>query len=450
VSLDWDPQRLETLRRREQAAMAARTARSSVWLERARRSLPHGVPMAWMSGLYRFAPPFATHGKGPAFYDADGNRYLDFNLCDLSVTMGFNHPAIVEAVSARLARGAHFLLPTEDAVVTAELLAQRTGIPFWQFTLSASGANTEVIRIARAFTGREGIVVFDGHYHGHLEETLVALEEQRSVPALKGVSRDAVRRTTVVPFNDLDSLERTLASREIAVVMTEPALTNCNVVLPGAGYLAGVRELTERYGTLFCLDEAHTFQFAYGGLARAYGVESDLLVLGKGLGTGISFGLYGMTPKIRSFFEAHSDIDIGPPGLATGGTLYASALASTAARAALEQVLRPGAYESARALGGVLAEGLERIFRRYALPWRAFRCGPRSGYCLAPELPRNAAEARASLDASFIDGRRAYFANRGVWDAVASAGPQISFAHTESDVSRYLDVAEAFLREIVC
>jgi glutamate-1-semialdehyde 2,1-aminomutase len=442
-------ERLAAVRQREAALMAARTPRSSEWLQRARRSMPNGVPMAWMSGLYRFAPPFATHGEGAAFFDADGNRYLDFNLCDLSVTMGFNHPAVVEAVSNRTARGAHFLLPTEDAMVAAELLAERVTLPFWQFTLSASGANSEVIRAARQFTGRERIVVFEGHYHGHLEETLVTMEDGRCVPALKGVSRDAVRHTTVIPFNDLGALEQVLVARDVALVLTEPALTNCNVVLPEAGYLAAMRELTHRYGSLLCFDEAHTFQFAYGGLARTFGVGSDFVVLGKGLGTGISFGLYGMSEEMGSFFEKHADIDIGPAGLATGGTMYATAVAAAAARVALEKVLAPRAYAEVGALGQALADGLERLFKKYALPWGAFRCGPRSGYCLAAELPRNGAEAKISLDANFIDARRLFLANRGVWDAVASAGPQISFAHTLNDVSRYLEAADSFLGEIV-
>lgn len=443
-----DPARLSLLREREEALMARRTPRSASLLERARRSMPNGVPMAWMSGLYRFAPLFAQGGEGPVFTDLDGNRYLDFNLCDLSVTVGFNHPAIVASVSRQIARGAHFLLPTEDAVIVAELLAQRVGVPFWQFTLSASGANTEVIRLARERTRREQVVVFDGHYHGHIEETLVKKEGARSVPALKGLSPDIARRTVIVPFNDLEALEEVLASKQVALVLTEPALTNCNVVLPEPGFLEGLRVLTQRHGTLLCLDEAHTFQFAFGGLARAFSASSDFVVLGKGLGTGISFGLYGMSAEIARFFQEHTDVDIGPAGIATGGTMYASALAAAAARAALEEVLLPASYAAVAALGEALANGLEQLFVKYALNWRAFRCGPRSGYCLAPQLPRNGCEAGQSLSADFIDARRLYLANRGIWEAVASAGPQVSFAHQASDIAHYLQVADAFLGEV--
>ena len=448
MTIGIDPARLATMRKREEALMAKRSPRSAAMLQRAHRSMPNGVPMAWMSGLYRFAPIFAQSGDGPAFTDIDDNRYLDFNLCDLSVTMGFNHPAIVGAVSSQIARGAHFLLPTKDAVTVTELLAQRVGVPFWQFTLSASGANTEVIRLARAFTRRDKVVVFDGHYHGHIEETLVKTEGPRSVPALEGLSLDAARHTVIVPFNDLEALDRALTEKDVALVLTEPALTNCNVVLPQKGFLDGVRAITRRYGTLLCLDEAHTFQFAYGGLARAWDARSDFVVLGKGFGTGISFGLYGMSDEVGKFFRDRADIDIGPAGIATGGTLYASAIAAAAARAALEEVLTPASYASVSALGEALAGGLERLFHKHGLNWRAFRCGPRSGYCLAGNLPRNGREAGESLNADFIDTRRLFMANRGIWDAVASAGPQASFAHQRADIAHYLQVAESFLQDL--
>jgi glutamate-1-semialdehyde 2,1-aminomutase len=436
------------IRRREEAVMVRRVPQSASMLRRAHRSMPNGVPMAWMSGLYRFPPIFAQDGDGPVFTDIDGNRYLDFNLCDLSVTMGFNHPAIVAAVSGQICRGAHFLLPTEDTVIVAELLAQRVGLPLWQFTLSASGANTEVIRLAREFTRREKVVVFDGHYHGHIDETLVKTQGPRSVPSLKGLSQDAARHTVIVPFNNLEALDRLLAEREVALVLTEPALTNCNVVLPEQGFLDGVRALTQRHGTLLCLDEAHTFQFAFGGLAQAWGARSDFVVLGKGLGTGVSFGLYGMSDDVGKFFRDHTDIDIGPAGIATGGTTYASALAAAAARAALEEVLLPASYASISALGEALADGLERLFEKHGLNWRAFRCGPRSGYCLTRDLPRNGREAGESLDADLIDTRRLFMANRGIWDAVASAGPQASFVHKRSDIAQYLEVADSFLEDI--
>ncbi len=138
--------------------------------------MPMGVPMSWMSGLYRTPPIYIAGGNGAFFNDVDGNGYLDFNLCDLSMTIGYGNEAVADALGAQARRGAHFLLPTEDAIVVSKVLAQRMGLPFWQFTLSASGSNTEVIRIARFMTKRPRIITFGGHYHGHIEETLVREE----------------------------------------------------------------------------------------------------------------------------------------------------------------------------------------------------------------------------------------------------------------------------------
>ena len=443
-----DRQRLAALRAAEDAEFARRTQRSARLHERALQHLPNGVPMTWMRSIFRHAPIFVDHGSGATFTDVDGNPYLDFNVSDLSMTMGFGNEAVAAALAGQARRGTQFLLPGEDAIVVAELLAARVGLPYWQFTLSATGANTEVIRVSRFITGRHKIVIFGGHYHGHLDETLVREDQGRSVPDTTGLPPGSAEHTIVVPFNDLDALERVLAGGTAALVLTEPALTNCNVVLPEPGFHAGLRELTQRFGTLLCLDEAHTFQFAYGGLVREWQLSADFVVLGKGLGSGIAFGLYGMSAAVAEIYTRHTDLETGPRGIATGGTTYASALAAAVARAALEQVLTPEAYQRVRNLGARLADGLEAQFVRLGLPWRAFRAGPRSGYCLEPALPRNGDEAARSIDFELIDARRVYMANRGIWDAIASAGPQASFAHAPADLDRYVAVAGEFLEQL--
>ena len=260
--------RVRKLRQQEEQSFAIRTKASARLAARAKAHLPGGVPMAWMKGLYRTPPLYVTHGEGPRFFNVDGNSYLDFNVADLSMTMGFGPKSIVEALSRQIAEGSHFLLANEDSIEVAEELAKRNGLPFWQFTLSASGANTEVIRIARFVTKRSKIIVFEGHYHGHIEETLVEREGKKVVPGLLGLLHDAGSNTIILPFNDLDAVETALKSEDVALINTEPALTNCNVILPKCGYLEGLRHLTNQYGTLLGFDEAHSYQFAYGGLVR--------------------------------------------------------------------------------------------------------------------------------------------------------------------------------------
>src|SRR5215216_7242687 len=161
-----------------------------------------------MAGLYDHRPLYVAHGDGCRFTDVDGNGYLDFNQADLSATCGFAPPAVLDAIAERAARGLQFLLPVAKAIDAAELLAERYGLPGWQFTLSASGANAEAIRLARHRTGRETIVVFGGHYHGHLDDTLVEGDEHAAQPELLGLNPRAAAATRIVPFNDLAALER--------------------------------------------------------------------------------------------------------------------------------------------------------------------------------------------------------------------------------------------------
>src|SRR5215207_9937590 len=404
--------------------------------------------MAWMAGLYDHAPLYVAHGDGCRFTDVDGNGYVDFNQADLSASCGFAPPAVLDAIAERAARGLQFLLPVEEGIEAAELLAERFGLPAWQFTLSASGANAEAIRLARHRTGRELIVVFGGHYHGHLDDTLVAGDEESARSELLGLNARAAADTRVVPFNDLAALERVLARGGVAAAITEPALTNVGVVQPADGFLAGVRALTREHGALLVLDETHTQTAAYGGLTRAWALEPDVVTLGKSLGGGVPIGAYGMSGDLRDWMEHHRDAHGRVAGLATGGTTYASPLSLAAAVAVLRDIQTPAAFTHIGELGAQLAGGIEAAAARYGLPWRAHRLGGRSGYCLEPELPRTAADAARSLDAELIDTRRLHMANRGVWEAIASAGPAASFAHSADDVDEYLLALEAFLADV--
>jgi glutamate-1-semialdehyde 2,1-aminomutase len=444
-----DEQRLEEMGRREARRFEERTRRSAELLLRARRSMPNGVPMAWMAGLCDHPPIFVTGGQGAWFQDVDGNRYIDFNQADLAATLGFAPAAVTEAVQRRAAEGASFLLPTEDGVVAAELLAERTGMPFWQFTGSASASNTEIIRIARVATGRENVLVFEGKYHGHIDETLVEGRGAETRHEALGLPRSVLATTRVVPFNDLAALEAALAAGDIACLVAEPMLTNVGIVFPDEGFWAEARRLTRQAGTLLVIDEAHTQSFAYGGLTQAWGLEPDLLVVGKGLGSGIAFGAYGMTADIADLCVRHLDRNVAEPdGLALGGTTYGNAIALAAARATLEHCLTEEAYTRTAGLGRKLGDGLETVFRKHGLDWRAPVIGGRSAWVLFPELPRNAEESYRSLDRNFVETRRLFMLNRGIWEAIRTAGPALSFAHRQADVERYIDLADAFLGDL--
>ncbi len=441
-----DRNRLAAVWEKEKVIFTERTVKSACIGKRASNSLPNGVPMTWMAGLYRWQPIYITHGKGESFYDVDGNRYIDFNLCDLSMTAGYGNESIALAVSNAVKKGAHFLLPTQEVVDVSEELAHRVGLPHWQFTLSASGANVEVLRIARAMTKREKLVLFEGHYNGHFDEALVMRRGDGGTQCdLMGTSKSSSTNSIVLPFNDLATLELTLSKRETALIIAEPMMTNCNLVKPDHGFWSAVERMAKRYGTLVCYDEAHSFQFAFGGLVRTWNLNGDFVVLGKGLGTGVSFGLYGMADHVAHFFKRHSDIDVGPKGIATGGTTYGSNIAVSAAKSALFEVLTPAGYERIQALGARLSDGLRAAFAERGLPWCVMHYGPRVGYCLKDTLPRTGPQAWESIDVEFIDTRRLFMANRGLWDAVASAGPQVSFAHSQTHIDLYVSQASSFL-----
>src|SRR5215468_5872255 len=247
---DLDRARIGELHARELARFRQARARTLAMIERARAHMPNGTPMAWMASD-NDQPVYIDHGQGPGFTDIDGFTYLDFNASDMAMFCGHAHPAIVAAVQAQAARSTQFLLPTEASVEVAEELARRYPVGQWQFTLSATQANTEVIRLARAVTGREVIVLFQGHYHGHFEEGLVNVQDGQTSVVQRGLSKGVTGRVRIAQFNDPDSVRAALEPGDVALVLTEPAMTNIlHMLLPEPGWHAALRALTREHGTL--------------------------------------------------------------------------------------------------------------------------------------------------------------------------------------------------------
>jgi len=377
--------------------------------------MPNGVPMSWLRFFYNVPPVFVADGNGARFRDVDGHEYVDFNIADMSMFCGYGPPAVVEAVSRRTAQGSQFLMANEDAVWVAEELARRYGVPKWQFTLSATHANIEAIRMARAVTGRECVLFFDGKYHGHFDEGLVELQGTRVVPEEGGLAAGVVTRSRVVQFNDPDAVRAALEPRDVAIVITEPALTNnVGLVLPDAGFHAAVRRITREAGTLLAYDETHTQVVGPGGLTRMWELEPDFVTIGKAIAGGVPLGAYGMTEQVARALERPEGPWNEHPPVATGGTLFGNALSMAAARAAMSEILTGEAYEHTRRLGARLADGIESVIESSDLPWVTHRFWPRSGVTFAPRMTRNALEAFAARDIQLTQAAWAYFANRGV------------------------------------
>lgn len=441
------PSRVAELAGREQRRFVETHRQSASLHARAERSMPHGYPMSWFRSLYEHGPIFVEEGEGAWFRDVDGHRYLDMNLADMSQFCGFGSAPVAAAVARRAAAGAQFLLPTEDAIWVAEELARRYGLPQWQYTLSATTANVEAMRLARVATGRPVVLMFEGKYHGHAEEMLFTPAEDGWAPEGLGLDMGLTHRLRVIPFNDLDALAEALAQDDVACVVTEPALTNIGVVLPDPGFHTSLRDLTRQHGALLLIDETHTQVCGPGGLTARWGLTPDLVTLGKSIAGGIPFGAYGMTAELAAIF-ARPDASDAHAEIASGGTLFANALSMAAARAAMSDVLTPDAYERAAELGGRLADGIEQVAAQAGLSWQAHRLYPRSGYAHSGVLPRNAREALAGQRRDITDLQRLYFANRGVWEAIYSAGPCVGVTHTSSDVDIYLGVLAEFSAEL--
>jgi glutamate-1-semialdehyde aminotransferase len=304
--------------------------------------------------------------------------------------------------------------------------------------------------VARVATGRPKVLLFEGKYHGHFDQALVELEDGRLVPEELGLPADVAQQTVVVPFNDVEALEKALATGDVAVVLAEPAMTNNHgLILPVDGYHDELRRATRDAGTLLALDETHTLVSGPGGLVERWSLEPDMVSIGKSAAGGIPMGAYGMTDEVASVFDAeHPDDREEAPSVATGGTLFANALTMAAARAALGEVLTDDAYDHTAELGAALADGLESVVRDAGLPWTVHRMYARSGMTFGPAMPRNATEARASEDPLLTNLARGYLANRGVWEAIPGAGPTASIPATRADVQAYVTAYGELLDEL--
>ena len=427
---DLDRARIGELYAAEEARFRRDRPRSLAMLDRARAHMPNGVPMAWMA-TDNDPPVYIDHGRGPGFTDLDGFGYVDFNASDMAMFCGHANPAIVAAVQAQAARSTQFLLPTVASVEVAEELARRYPVPQWQFTLSATQANTEAIRLARAVTGREVIVLFQGHYHGHFEEGLVDLADGQASPVQRGLSKGVTGRVRIAQFNDAGTLREALEPGDVALVLTEPAMTNTlHLLPPEPGWHEALRDLTRQHGTLLALDETHTHVVGPGGATGLWQLAPDMVTIGKAVAGGLPMGAFGVTAELGEQLDAARNV-------ATGGTLFGNPLSAAAAKAALTEVLVPGAYQHTTELGGELADGIGQAIRAAGLPWTVIRFGPRSGQWYGP-APRTGADAYALTDNQLTRLVRIWLANRGIWEALPGAGPTVPVPATRADVTRYV------------
>ncbi|MGK2936584.1 MAG: transaminase [Solirubrobacteraceae bacterium] len=415
----------------------------------ARESLLGGVPMSWMLRWASPVPLVLREARGATVTDIDGRTYADLCLGDTGAMTGHGPAPIVEAITDRYTRGATAMLPTEDAAWVGTELTRRFGVDRWQFTVSATDANRFALRMARAITGRPKVLVFSYCYHGTVDEAFITLEDGQ--PAVRegnvGPAFDVRETTRVVEFNDLDGLERELRHEDVAVVLTEPALTNIGIVLPEPGFHDELRRLCTETGTLLLIDETHTLSAGPGGCTQAWGLDPDLVVMGKAIAGGVPTGAFGMRAELAARMLADRDADIEDVG-GVGGTLAGNALSMAAARAALSEVLTDDAYMHTIALAGRFADGVRDVLAHHGVPWHVTQLGARAEYRFSAEPPRDGGTSEAIGHEGLERFLHLHALNRGVLITPFHNMALMCPATTEAHVDRHTAAFDEAVGEI--
>ncbi|MDP8922631.1 MAG: aminotransferase class III-fold pyridoxal phosphate-dependent enzyme [Chloroflexota bacterium] len=427
----------------------ARSAGHARLLETGERVMPGGA-----LGMFRLPDVVqlvVREGRGSKVYDVDGREYVDYILGSGPMLIGHAHPTVVEAVSRQVARGSTFYLPTESTIRLAERIC--TAAPCAEqvrFVSSGSEATKYALRLARAYTGRDKVLKFEGGYHGGGDYAQYSTAPHgepdfpRAHPETAGIPKVLDDQVLVAPFNDLETTGRLVAEHagELGAVIVEP-LQRC--VPPAPGFLPGVRQLTREHGIPLVLDEVVTgFRLARGGAQEYYAVECDLAAYGKAVSGGYALAaVAGRADIMRLCDPRNASL---PNYVMITGTLSGNPIAATAGLATLDVLEQPGVYERLHQLGNRLRQGLVDVGQRVGLPLQA----PGEGPVFQPLISEHAvtdARTLAKQDAKATQAFGVELIREGV---LTNPGGKmyVSTAHDEADVDRTLDAAERALRRI--
>ena len=450
-----DRQRIRELAEREERRLNESTPGSAAMFERAQRVLSAGVASSYQ--LRDPWPIYLAGGEGSRCVDADGTERIDFHNGFGSMVQGHAHPAISRAVTERLAHGTHFAVPTEDAIVVAEELARRWGLPQWRYTNSGSEATMDAIRIARAYTGRDTIVKILGSYHGHHDAVMVSVsgsygqigprDDYASLAYGAGIPQAITELTVPVPFNDapamaarIDRLDR--EGRKPACVIMEAAMMNLGVVPPEPGYLEEVRKLTRERDVVLIFDEVKTgLCIAAGGATERFGVTPDVVTLAKALGGGLPSGAIGGTEAVMDCVRDGRVYQVG--------TYNGNPLTMAAARASLQEVLTPDAYAHLDRLNERLISGCQSVIERYGLPGYAVGIGSKGCVTFSPVRITDYESWKANQDGELTDLAWHWNLNRGIFMTPGREEEwTLSVRHTDDDADHFVAVFEELAAEL--
>lgn len=417
---------------------------SEILFERAQHTIPGGVnsPVRAFKSVGG-TPIFMERADGPYIFDVDGKRYIDYIGSWGPMLLGHNHPDIRQAVINAAEHGLSFGAPCPAEVDMAELVSKLVpSMEMVRMVSSGTEATMSAIRLARGYTGRNTILKFEGCYHGHADSLLVKAGSGAltlGVPNSPGVPDDFAKYTLTAEFNNLAQLESIFAEKgdDIACIIVEPVAGNMNCIPPVPGFLQGLRELCDRYGSVLIFDEVMTgFRVALGGAQQVYGVTPDITTLGKIIGGGMPVGAFGGKRDIM--------LHIAPTGpVYQAGTLSGNPLAMAAGLAALNAISQLGVYEALTAKTTQLIEGLQQAADRHGVPVTTNQVGGMFGLFFSSEKQITNYQQATQCD---IEAFKRFFhlmLAEGVYLAPSAyeAG-FISLAHTEQDLADTLAAAD--------
>ena len=423
--------------------------KSISYFERAIKVIPGGVnsPVRACRSV-GMDPLFIDHAKGAMLYDADGNGYIDYVGSWGPMILGYGDPDVLAAISAALERGTSFGAPTAGEIRLAEMIISAVpSIEMVRMVNSGTEATMSAIRLARGVTGRDTIIKFDGCYHGHADTLLVAAGSgvaTLQIPGSPGVPKSFVAHTISLPYNDREAFRKVMDEKgdSIACVIVEPVAGNMGLVPPLDGFLATLRELTRKHGSLLIFDEVMTgFRVALGGAQALYDIDPDLTTLGKIIGGGLPVGAYGGKREIMS--------RVAPEGpVYQAGTLSGNPVAMAAGIATLEKLKAPGFYESLNRKAETLAKGLAAAAAGTGTKATVSRVGAMLGLFFTDRPVNNFEDAKTSdlnLFSAWYKGMR----ERGIYLAPSQFEAFfISAAHSEAQIGRLLRLRRSVFREI--
>jgi len=430
-------------------ASVSRNSQSQAIFAQAQHLMPGGVSSPVRAFKSVSGDPVVFDRVAGAYaWDVDGNQYIDYIGSWGPAIVGHAHPEVIAALQDALLRGTSFGAPCRLENVLAEMvIAAVPSVEMVRFVNSGTEACMSVLRLMRAFTGREKIIKFEGCYHGHADMFLVKAGSgvaTLGLPDSPGVPKSTTVNTLTAPFNDLAAVAALFAEYpdQIAGVMLEPVVGNAGFIPPQPGFLQGLRDLTQRYGSLLVFDEVMTgFRISYGGAQQYFGITPDLTTLGKVIGGGLPVGAYGGRKEIMQM--------VAPAGpMYQAGTLSGNPLAMTAGIKTLEILQRPGSYESLTHITQSLTTGLLHVAQETGHAMVGGSISAMFGFFFTGDPVHNYEDAKKA------DVQKFSLFHRGMLEAGIYLAPSqfeagfTSLAHTEADVTKTLEAAHQVLSSL--